>query len=378
MTMPNQHEIIPQISRQEKLKSILGSAGLDSLVLNPGPSLIYLTGMHFHLSERPVLVFFMPDTAPIIVLPELEQEKIKHLPFEIQVFPYREDPSQWGNSFRNAVLTAKLGSKCIGVEPRQLRLLEFRLISDAAPKADIVSAEDSVSKMRMYKDQGEISAMRKAVDIAQRALNATLSQVRIGLTEQELAAELTLQLLRAGCDPQVPFAPIVSSGPNAANPHATPSDRKLSSGDLLVIDWGASYQGYFSDITRTFAIGNLEPEYSQISRVVLEANSAGRESAHPGIAAEVVDQAARAVIEAAGYGRYFTHRTGHGLGMEAHEDPYIRAGNLLLLEPGMAFTIEPGIYLPGRNGVRIEDDVVITPTGTECLTSLPREVRQLV
>lgn len=378
MTMPNQHKIIPQISRQAKLKSILQSAGLDGLILNPGPSLIYLTGLHFHLSERPVLVFFMPDTVPMIVLPELEQEKLKHLPFEIQAYPYGEDPSQWGIAFRNAVQTAKIGSKRIGVEPRQLRLLEFRLLSDAAPIADFISAEDSISRLRMYKDQIELSAMRKAVDIAQQALYATLSQIKIGLTERELAAELTLQLFRAGCDPQVPFAPIVSSGPNAANPHATPSDRKLSPGDLLVIDWGASYEGYFSDITRTFAIGNLEPEFAHICKVVLEANSAGRKSAKPGIPVEVIDKAARDVIKAAGYGNYFTHRTGHGLGMEGHEDPYIRTGNLMLLEPGMTFTIEPGIYLPGRNGVRIEDDVVITPTGAECLTSLPREVRQLI
>ncbi len=376
--MTNQQEIIPQISRQTKLKSILQTAGLDGLILNPGPSMIYLTGLHFHLSERPILVFFMLDKIPMIVLPELEQEKLKHLPFEIQPFPYGEDPSQWAMAFWNAVQSAKFGSRRIGVEPRQLRLLEFRLLSDAAPEAEVVSAEDSVSKLRMYKDQNELSAMRKAVDIAQKALNATLSQIKIGLAERELAVELTLQLFRAGCDPQVPFAPIVSSGPNAANPHATPSDRKLSPGDLLVIDWGASYDGYISDITRTFAIGELEAEYEQICKVVLEANSAGRISAKPGIAAEVVDKAARAVIEAAGYGKYFTHRTGHGLGMEGHEDPYIRAGNPMVLEHGMTFTIEPGIYLPGRNGVRIEDDVVITPSGVECLTSLPREVRQLI
>jgi Xaa-Pro dipeptidase len=376
--MTNQQEIIPHVSRQAKLKGILQSAGLDSLILNPGPSLIYLTGLHFHLSERPVLVFFIPDEVPMIVLPELEQEKLKHLPFEIQSFPYGEDPSQWAIAFRNAVQSAKLGSVRIGVEPRQLRLLEFRLLSTAAPKADIISAEDIVSKLRMYKDQSELSAMRKAVEIAQQALNATLPQVKIGLTEREVAGELTLQLLRAGCDPQIPFTPIVSSGPNAANPHATPSNRKLSPGDLLVIDWGASYEEYISDITRTFAIGKLDPEDEQICKAVLEANSAGRISAKPGIAAEVIDKAARAVIQAAGYGKYFTHRTGHGIGMEGHEDPYIRAGNLMLLEPGMTFTIEPGIYLPGKNGVRIEDDVVITPTGVECLTSLPREVSQLI
>jgi Xaa-Pro dipeptidase len=375
--MPNPQVIVPDISRQAKLKNILRSAHLDSLILNPGPSLIYLTGLHFHLSERPVIVFFMPDAIPIIVLPELEQEKIKHLPFDIQAFPYGEDPSRWGSVFKDAIQTAMLGNKRNGVEPRQLRFLEFRLLSEAAPTAEFISAEDSVSKLRMYKDQSEISAMRKAADIAQKALNACLSQVKIGLTEREIASELTLQLIREGCDPQIPFAPIVSSGPNAANPHATPADRKLASGDLLVIDWGASYNGYFSDITRTFAIGKLEPEYVQICKAVLEANTAGRKAAQPGIACEAVDKAARAVIQSAGYGKYFTHRTGHGLGMEGHEDPYIRAGNLMLLEPGMTFTIEPGIYLPARNGVRIEDDVVITPSGADCLTSLPREVRQL-
>ena len=188
-------------------------------------------------------------------LPELEQQKLKHLPYAIQAFPYGEDPAQWGKVFQDAVQAAKLENTRNGVEPRQLRLLEYRLLTDAAPKAEFISAQDSVSSLRMYKDESELSAMRKAVDIAQKALTATLPQVKIGLTERELAAELTLQLFKAGCDPEVPFAPIVSSGPNSANPHAVPSDRKLSPGDLLVIDWGASYQGYFSDITRTFAIG---------------------------------------------------------------------------------------------------------------------------
>ncbi len=376
--MPNQPETIPQITRQAKLNHNLKSSQLDCLVLNPGPSLIYLTGLHFHLSERPVLVIFMPDAVPIIVLPELEQEKLKQLPFDIQAFPYGEDPSQWGPIFKHAVQAARLDNKRIGVEPRQLRFLEFRLLSNAAPNAELLSGEDIISRMRMYKDDNELSAMRKAATIAQKALNATLPLVKIGLTERELAAELTLQLFRSGCDPEVPFAPIISSGLNAANPHATPSDRKLTAGDLLVIDWGASSEGYFSDITRTFAIGDLEPEYVKICKVVLEANIAGREAARPGIPAEAIDQAARAVIELAGYGKYFTHRTGHGLGMESHEDPYIRAGNLMPLEPGMTFTVEPGIYLPNRNGVRIEDDVAITTDGAECLTSLPREVRQLV
>jgi Xaa-Pro dipeptidase len=314
----------------------------------------------------------------MIVLPELEQEKLTNLPYEIESFPYGEDPTQWSVVFSSAVNIAQLGGKRNGVEPRHLRLLEFLLLLNSASPADFIPADNIVSMLRMFKEASEISAMRKAAEIAEKALRVTLLHIQIGITEREIASELTLQLFRAGCDPQLAFSPIVSSGPNSANPHATPSDRKLTPGDLLVIDWGASFDEYCSDITRTFSIGSIEPELALISKIVLEANSAGRKSARPGIAAELVDKAAREVIESSGYGNYFTHRTGHGLGMEGHEEPYIRANNPMLLAPGMTFTVEPGIYLPGRNGVRIEDDVVITDTGAESLTNFPREVTQLV
>jgi Xaa-Pro dipeptidase len=226
----------------------------------------------------------------------------------------------------------------------------------------------------MYKDEFEISAMRKAAKIAQLALKATLPQIKIGVTEQEIAAELTLQLLQHGSKPKLPFFPIVSTGPNSANPHAAPSNRKLAAGDLLVIDYGANVDNYYSDITRTFAIGEVEPEFQKIAEVVLAANQAGHAAAKPGVPARDVDQAARQVIEAAGYGEFFIHRTGHGLGLEGHEEPYIRGDNLNHLQTGMSFTIEPGIYLPNRGGVRIEDDVVITASGCESFTDLPREL----
>jgi Xaa-Pro dipeptidase len=167
---------------------------------------------------------------------------------------------------------------------------------------------------------------------------------------------------------------MVESGPNSANPHATVSNRRLAAGDLLVIDFGATYQGYCSDITRTFAVGDVSPESRDIVRITGEANAAGRAAARPGIQAGEVDRAARAVIDATGYGRFFTHRTGHGLGSEPHEEPYIFAENTLLLEPGMVFTVEPGIYLPQKAGARVEDDVLITPDGAESLSSLPREL----
>lgn len=368
----------PQINRQTKLNAMLEASNLESLILNAGPSFTYMTGLHFHLSERPVLVFFVRDAVPLIVLPELEQEKLKNLPYEIRAFPYGENPYLWASVFKQAIQTAGLTGKQNGVEPRQIRLLEYQLLTSSAPGTDFLNADEFIASLRMLKDKIEIANMRKAARIAEQALTEVLQSVKIGMNERELAAELTLQLLRAGCDPQVPFSPIVSSGLNSANPHASPSDRKLASGDMLVIDWGAGYEGYCSDITRTFMIGEVDSELKRIARIVLDANTAGRDSARPGIAAEAIDKTARTVIDSAGYGKFFTHRTGHGLGMEAHEDPYIRAGNLLLLEPGMAFTIEPGIYLPGRNGVRIEDNVVITETGSDCLTSLSREVTQLV
>jgi len=376
--MAKQSETNPQISRQEKLNRIIKTSQVDAMVLNPGPSLVYMTGLHFHLSERPVVVIFLPGRDPIIILPELELEKIKHLAYEIQAFSYGEDPGSWEAAFKRGSEAAELKGKLIGVEPRQLRFLEFELLSNAAPNTQFISSEESLAKLRMYKDAVELAAMRTATEIAQHALQNTISQVKIGISERELAAELTLQLFRAGCNPEIPFSPIVSGGPNSANPHATPSERKLEMGDLLVIDWGASHNGYFSDITRTFSIGEVEAEFERIGQIVLAANTAGREAARPGVTAQLVDQAAREVIKQAGYGKYFTHRLGHGLGMEGHEAPYIRDGNLMVLEPGMTFTIEPGIYLPCRNGVRIEDDVVITDTGMECLTSLPREIEQLI
>jgi len=361
-------------TRQDRLATALAKAGLDALALNSGPSLVYLTGLHFHLSERPVVALFIPGKPPILVMPELEMAKTRGLPFEIQVFPYGEDLDSWPPAFRQAAQAAMIDGYPVGVEPGRLRVLELRFLEDAAPGARWVSAEASLAALRMRKDAGEIAAMRTAADIAQRALQATLPQLKTGMSERELAAELTLQLLRAGSDPELPFAPIISGGPNSANPHATPSRRRLSPGDLLVIDWGASYEGYFSDLTRTFAIGKVESELEQIARVVMQANAAGRATGRPGLPCGEVDRAARSVIEGAGYGQYFFHRTGHGLGMESHEEPYMRAGNPLLMETGMTYTVEPGIYLPGRNGVRIEDDVVVTADGSESLSDLPREL----
>ena len=362
-------------SRLSKLSESMRASGLEALALNAGPSLVYLTGLHFHLSERPVVAFFTADHDPVIILPELEMPKVTSLSYKIKAFPYGENPANWDDAFQKAITALKLDGKHIGVEPHQMRLLEFLYVNSGAPEVEFSDASAVVSRLRIHKDADEVDAMRKAVMVAQSALEAFIPLIKVGMTEKELASELVVQLLRNGSQSEVPFAPIISGGPNGANPHASPSDRKIRPGDLLVVDWGAAVDGYISDLTRTFAVGEVEAEYRKIHQIVLEANAAGRAVGKPGAPCAAVDKAARDVIEKAGYGIFFTHRTGHGIGMEGHEEPYLRGDNLQRLEPGMAYTVEPGIYLPGRNGVRIEDNMVITESGADCLSDMPRELR---
>jgi Xaa-Pro dipeptidase len=363
------------LARLNALTASLLNSKLDAVILNPGPTLTYLTGVQFHLMERPVVLFIVPGKDPVLVLPELELPKVDLFPYKVQAIAYGENPSEWDDAFRKAAQALGVDGKRIGVEPRQLRLHEFNYAKSAAPESEFPDASQVLSCLRLKKDKAEVDAMRRAVKIAQDALEAVIPLIKIGMTERELAGELMIQLFKHGSDAELPFSPIVSGGPNAANPHASPSERKLQVGDLLVVDWGAAYGGYISDLTRTFAVGEVDAECQKIHKIVQEANAAGRAAGKPGIPCAAVDIAARTVIEKSGYGKYFNHRTGHGIGMEAHEDPYMRGDNLQLLEVGMAYTVEPGIYLTERNGVRVEDNMLITESGAESLSDMPREIR---
>ncbi len=368
--MTNAHSPANLHKRQAALSSLLAEHGLDAIAINAGPTQVYFTGLHFHLMERPTLVFFAPEQTPVMVLPSFEKAKTEDAGFELLTVTYGEDPASWQSNFDEA---AKLlgGAQRIGVEDLHLRMMELRYLQAAFPGASFETAEPIIGQLRMHKDEGELAAMQKAVEIAQNALEATLAKVKVGMSEQEIAGELIQQLYANGSDPELPFQPIVAAGANSANPHATVSDHKLQQGELLLIDWGASVDGYFSDLTRTFAVGEVDEEFKRIYEVVKLGNQAGREAARPGEPCSAVDDAAREAISDNSYGEYFTHRTGHGLGMETHEEPYMRAGNAMILEPGMTFTVEPGIYLEGRGGVRIEDNVVITAEGSRTLCVLP-------
>ncbi len=363
------------VERLDRLKKSMEEKGFSAVAVNAGPTLTYLTGLHFHLMERPVAIVFSLGNEPIIILPELEQAKLTHLTFAVKVYSYGESPTIWSATFSEALAKLDLAGKKVGVEPAQLRLLEYEYLRSACGDAHFTDGSAIFAALRATKDTQEIACMRKAVKIAEAALEATLPMITIGACEKEIAGELFMQLIRQGSDTSLPFAPIVSGGPNAANPHAQPSMRPLVAGDLLVIDWGASYNGYISDLTRTFAVGKIDAEAEKIHTIVQQANAVGRATGKPGVSCAAVDKATRKVIEDAGYGQFFIHRTGHGIGMECHEEPYMRGDNEQLLEAGMAYTVEPGIYLPGRNGVRIEDDVLVTVDGAESLSTMTREIR---
>lgn len=362
--------------RLKKLIELIASQKLDAIALNPGYSMKYLTNLEFHLMERPTVLFIRKDGKTAFVLPKLESTRAERSFPKEQLFTYGDNPATWSEVFSSAVEYLQLEKSLVGVESTCLRFLEFNFLKNSLPESEITSADQVFANFRVIKDQTEIQYMKKAAQIAQSALLDTLQESVIGKSEKELASLLILNLLKNGSE-ELPFQPIVASGPNSADPHATPSDHIIQQGELLLFDWGASYEGYASDITRTFAVGEVDPKFHEIAEIVMRANQKGVNSAKPGVTAGSIDDATRSVISQSGYGEYFFHRTGHGLGMEAHETPYIFAENLTILEPGMVFTVEPGIYLTGKGGVRIEDDVVVTHNGAESMTDMPRDLRTI-
>ncbi len=363
--------------RIQRLVEQMGTHGVDCVALMPGANLSYLAGVSFRLSERPTLAFFAPHAAPVAVVPSFDVERFTagSREGEWQLFPW-SDTAGPAPALAAAARALGLAGKALGIEEGVMRVAELRLLEAAAPNAHLVRADALLANLRIRKDASELANMRRAVGIVEGALAALLAEVGVGMSEQTVARTLMTELTRRGAEAMA-FEPIVLSGPNSSIPHGAPGDRTLSAGDLLLLDFGVMIEGYACDITRTVAIGAIDPELRGVYEVVKRANEAGRAAAQPGREVQQIDRAARQVIVAAGYGQYFKRRTGHGLGLDVHEPPYVQEGNTLVLEPGMTLTVEPGINLPGRGGVRIEDDLVITSSGGESLTTFDRELRIL-
>ena len=358
--------------RLQGLRQQQAAHNLDYVAVMPGANLRYLTGLNLSLFERPIVFFFPREGRPASILPALEAPRIEaDLPFEAELFVYSDEEGHQP-AFERAGRALNLAGKRLGVEFLNMRVLELKQLEQYAPGCQILDAGGVVSELRMTKDAEEVEHMHQAIRITEQALREVADLIQPGRTDLEIVAELKIAFLQAGAQ-GMSFEPIVGVGPDSASSHVVPSGRAIEPGDLIVIDCGVTYQGYAADITRTFAASPVAPELKRVYEIVKEANAAGRAAVRPGVPAQEVDRAARQVIAQAGYGEYFVHRTGHGLGLEVHEPPYIVEGNEELLQPGMTFTIEPGIYLPGQGGVRIEDDVLVIPQGAETLTTFPRD-----
>ena len=384
--------------RMARSRGALLQAGIDALLVTPGADLRYLTGYDALPLERLTCLALPASGQACLVVPALEEPAALASPISglgVRIVPWQEteDPvalvatilgSDSDTTPSTTVTTTTTGTT---TSPRTTatttvalddhmwaeKVLRFRA---AMPQALQVVAGPVLQNLRMRKSTAEVQELRNAGAAIDR-VHARMGQwLRVGRTEREVGRDIADAIISEG-HARVDFV-IVASGPNGASPHAEVSDRVIESGDPVVVDIGGTTEaGYCSDETRTYSLGNPPADFSDYYAVLLRAQLAACEHARPGVSAESVDAAARDVIAAAGYGEAFLHRTGHGIGLETHEEPYIVAGNATVLEPGMAFSIEPGIYLPGRHGARIEDIVVITDDGSERLNQRPRELAVL-
>lgn len=351
------------------------AAGLDALLLTPGSDLRYLTGYHAHALERLTCLVLPARGEPTLVVPTLERPAAEASPATGAGVRIVDHPD--GSDPYPLVLRALGGPvAAVGLSDRMWaeQVLALRAV---LPGVRQQVAGGVLRELRIRKSPAEVAALREA-GAAIDAVHARMAEwLRPGRTEREVAADIA-GAIRATGHATVDFV-IVAAGPDGASPHHDTSDRAIEAGDPVVVDIGGTMpSGYCSDSTRTYLAGGAAPaDFLDYYQVLHAAQRAAVDAVRPGVTAESVDAAARDVITAAGYGPAFLHRTGHGIGLDGHEEPYVVAGNRLPLEPGMAFSIEPGIYLAGRHGARIEDIVVCAADGVERLNTIPTELVQL-
>ncbi|WP_226007345.1 M24 family metallopeptidase [Natrinema salinisoli] len=363
----------------------LADGNADLLVCFPSPNLTYLTGFEESPSERHLLLFVPKQGDPALVAPTMYEDQLAALPVpSLQLHPWNDadDPIEAVESVLEEYSIGRPNSESATV------LVDDRLwatftqdLRELLPDADFGLASTVLEPLRVRKDDVELEALRRAGAVADRVSLAIRERGDglIGKTESELATEIERSLAAEGGE-EPAFETIVAAGPNGARPHHHSGSRAITAGDPIVLDFGAFVPAalesgtgqYPGDQTRTIVVGEPPAEYERVHETVMEAQQAAVDAVEPGVTAGSIDRAARSVIEEAGYGDAFVHRTGHGVGLEVHEPPYIVAGNDRELEPGMVFSVEPGIYLEGEFGVRIEDLVVVTENGAERLNETPR------
>ena len=357
--------------RMETLRKNGRKNSIDAFLVVSENNMRYLAGFSTLAIERFAGIVLPVDTGvPVVIVPKLEETKAKEMSaFEdIRSYSDSESPSLLLN---RVVRELRLEKATFGVEGT----LPFRfcnMLHAASPRIKTEDASTFLSQLRCIKSEEELRMIEKAAGLVAEGIRSGIGFIKPGVSELAISCQIERTIKESGGE-SIPFC-IVLSGANSAHPHGQTSTKKVGQKDIVLMDVGAVYYGYYGDLTRTVFVGQAAKKEREIYDVVAEAQDAAIRSVRPGAKAEEVDGAARKVIENAGYGEYFTHRTGHGLGLEVHEEPYIAQGNNTTLEPGMAFTIEPGIYLFGKFGVRIEDNIAVSKTNRRMLSRLSKEL----
>ncbi len=350
----------------------LAESDADAVVLFPGSNLTYLTGFADDPGERHLLLFVTADDS-VLLVPELYADQLRaetHLD-DLRVWRDGDDPRE---AVRETVAALGLGDAERVLVDERMWARFTRDLRAVMPDATLDLADEVLGELRARKDDAELDRLRRVATATDAVSEALRESDPVGDTERDLAREIERHLRDEGCT-ESSFETIVGSGPNGAHPHHTHGDRTIERGDPVVLDFGGRIDGYPSDQTRTVVWGDPPEGFEEVHRVVSEAQQAAVETVEPGVPASAVDRAARDVIEDAGYGDRFLHRTGHGVGLDVHEPPYITGENDRRLEERMVFSVEPGVYVEGEFGVRIEDLVVVTADGHERLNDSSRDWR---
>ncbi len=339
-------------------------------------NLFYLSGFRCEPHERLVALLVFAEEAPCLVAPHMETALIQTAGWNGELISYHDHENPW-QLLGQYLNKFSLSPKRAAFEKGLLSFARYEELQHLLPEASFVDCEQTVMGLRLIKDESEIAILREAAKLADFGIEIGVQAIQAGRTEMEILAMIEYELKKKGVA-EMSFSTIVLSGPQSANPHGKPGMRTIKDGDFVLFDLGVVLEGYCSDITRTVGFGPLSKQQQEIYQTVLDAQLATLAISKPGTVLGELDRTARKIITDAGYGQYFPHRIGHGLGTETHEYPSLHENNEHTLQPGMVYTIEPGIYIPEVGGVRIEDDVVVTEQGVECLTSYPKELQVIV
>ncbi len=357
--------------RLRRVGAAMADDDVGAVLLGPGSDLVWTTGFHAHESERLTMLVVPVTGAPILVVPELEAPLARAAGVDglarIVAWGETQDPVA---VVADHLVACGVGGAALGIQDRIWTAFTLALQA-RLPHASWHPGSRVMAPLRVVKDAAEIAALHAVGAAIDDVHGQVPDLLRPGRTEREVAADIDV-LIRATHD-ETSFV-VVASGPNGASPHHGSGDRVLADGDAVVVDIGGTLDGYGSDETRNYCVGHVDPAYQRLHDVLERAQAAATAAVAPGVTAHAIDAAARDVITAAGHGDHFIHRTGHGIGLDGHEEPWIVAGSDVVVQPGMAFSIEPGIYVPGVHGARIEDIVIVTDSGVESVNHRPRHI----